>query len=801
MNFDFSDEQHMLRDEVRRFLVKESPLKVAREVLERGLTHSEPVWRGLAGLGATALMLPEDCGGAGLGAMELCVVAEEIGRQLSPVPLASTLYLAAQAVLLGGTAAQQQRWLSPVAEGAIGAFAAPLDGVVDVTVLPCFDGQCLTGTVPLVADGGCAQWAVVLAVDGQGQPVWVLSGLERGLARRMLATLDPAKPFAHWQFEATPAEALAAVPDATALLARVRNRAAVFLAFEQLGAADAALEMAAAYARERRAFGRTIGSYQGIKHKLADLYNANQLARVHGYYGAWALAADAATPAGAPELAAAAAAARVTASLAATQAAHEGLHVHGGMGYTWEIDCHLYMRRARQQAVLLGHEHAWREQLAAALQARLAAPADAEAAAARAPAVAGSMDFDDSPEEAAFRAECRAWLSANAEPKPRADALFGPGLTAEQRMQAARAWQARKAAAGYGAITWPKAVGGRGGTPIQELIWRQEEGRFSVPTGAFNIRLGMVMPAVLAHAGDAVRAAHIAPALSGAELWCQLLSETGAGSDLGMVRTRAERCTDGREGWILNGQKVWTSLAQFAEYGLVLARTNPAVPKFDGLTSFFVDMKSPGISVRPIRQPSGEADFNEVFLEDVFVPDSQRVGAEGAGWKVTLTGLMSERLSIGGVMPPDLWHTLAAELQRTPFRGASALDDGRFRERLADLYLAEHGLWLLQCRALTALGKGREPGPEMSGAKILVAQALQACTRLAIDLRGPAGVLAAGELGEGAALIERLWFGAAGMRIAGGTDEIVRNSIGERVLGQAPEPRTDKGVPFNELPR
>jgi len=170
---------------------------VAREVLEQGLTHSEPVWRGLAGLGATALMLPEDCGGAGLGAMELCVVAEEIGRQLSPVPLASTLYLAAQAVLLGGTAAQQQRWLSPVAEGAIGAFAAPMDGVVDVTVLPRFDGQGLTGTVALVADGGCATWAVVLAADGQGRPVWVVSGLARGLARRALATLAVAWVASH----------------------------------------------------------------------------------------------------------------------------------------------------------------------------------------------------------------------------------------------------------------------------------------------------------------------------------------------------------------------------------------------------------------------------------------------------------------------------------------------------------------------------------------------------------------------------------------------------------------------------
>ena len=800
MNFDFSDEQQMLRDEVRKYMVKESPTKVAREVLERGGTHGDAVWRGLSELGVTALMLPEDCGGAGLGALEMCIVAEEVGRQLSPVPLASTLYLAAQALLLGASPPQQRRWLLPVARGAIGAFAAPLDGVVEVAALPRFDGARLSGEVSLVADGGAAQWAVVLAAGDAGQ-VWVVSALAQGLARRPLATLDPSKPFAAWRFDATPAEALQAAPDALRLLARVRNRAAVLLAFEQLGAADAALEMAAAYARERRAFGRTIGSYQGIKHKLADLYIANQFARVHCYYGAWALAADAALAAvaqaeGAPELPAAAAAARVSAGRAATEAAHEGLHVHGGMGYTWELDCHLYLRRARQQAVLLGHEHAWREQLAAELAARAQRPDDDTPGAA---AAAGSMDFADAPEEAAFRAECRTWLGANAEPKARADALFGPELSPGQRMQAARDWQARKAAAGYGAIAWPKVVGGRGGTPVQELIWRQEEGRFNVPTGVFNVSLGMVMPSVMAHASREVCARHVGRALTGQDLWCQLLSEPGAGSDLGMVRTRAERCTDGRDGWLIHGQKVWTSLAQFAQYGLVLARTDPARPKFDGLTCFFIDMKSPGVSVRPIRQPSGEADFNEVFLNGVFVPDAQRVGEVNAGWKVTLTGLMSERLAIGGVMPPGLWRTLAAELARTPFGGRGALADGRFRERLADLYLASHGLWLLQCRALTALAKGREPGPETSGAKIVVAQAIQAYTRLAIDLRGPRGVLAAAELGDEASLVERLWFGAAGMRIAGGTDEIVRNSIGERVLGLAPEPRTDKGVPFNQL--
>lgn len=798
MNFDFSDDQNVLRDEVRKFLAKESPVSAARRVIDEGGTHAEAAWQGLAGLGVTALMLPESCGGIGLGALELCVVAEEVGRQLGALPLASTLYLAAQALLLGAGEAQQQRWLPRIARGDIATLAVPLDGEIDHGALPRFDGQALHGTAPLVMDGGCAAFAVVLAQNVDGRPVFVVADLQDKVTRRTLATLDPAKPFAELSFDATPAEPLDACTDALALLARVRNRAAILLAFEQLGGADAALEMAAAYARERKAFGRTIGSYQGIKHKLADIYTANQMARAHCYYGAWALAADAAnaeTPA--RELALAAASARVSSTQAYSLAAQENIQTHGGMGYTWELDCHLHYRRARQLAVTLGSVHAWREGVAAELQAQLDAPP--ATAAQRAPAAAGSMDFDDSPAEAVFRAECRAWLDQHAAPKAWPDDFFAADLSPEARMQAARDWQACKAAAGFGAITWPPQLGGRGGTPMQELIWRQEEGRYNVPTGFFNVSLGMVIPSVLAHASDAVRAAHIAPALAGQHLWCQLLSEPGAGSDLGMVRTRAERCTDGREGWLLNGQKVWTSLAQFAQYGLVLARTHPDLPKFEGLTTFFIDMQSPGVTVRPIRQAGGEAEFNEVFFDNVFVPDSQRVGSEGGGWKVTLTGLMSERLSIGGVMPAELWRTLADMLREARFLGRCALEDGRMRERLADLYLSAQALWLLQCRALTALSQGKQPGPEMSGAKNVAAQTLQAFSYLAIDLQGERGVLAASELGERFALVERLWFGAAGMRIAGGTDEIIKNSIGERVLGLAPEPRTDKGVAFSAL--
>ncbi|MEG0939522.1 MAG: acyl-CoA dehydrogenase [Comamonas sp.] len=801
MNFDFSDDQNTLRTEIRKFLTKESPLTQARALLEGEGSYAQGVWSGMAQLGVTSLMLPEDCGGIGLGAMEMCVVAEEVGRQLSPVPLASTMYLAVQAFLLSTQeqSPQRQKWLQPVSGGSIGCLAAPTDGQKPLADLPVFDGKTLKGECLLVADGMAAQWGVALARNAAGADVLVAFQFDTSVQRKALKTLDPSKPYASLSFGGTAAELLDSAASAAQVLARVRNRAAVMLAFEQLGAADAALEMAAAYAKERKAFGRAIGSYQGIKHKLANLYTNNQLARAHCYYGAWALTADMAQAAGAPELAGAAAAARVSTTQAQSDAAQENLHTHGGMGYTWELDCHLFYRRARQQAVELGNIHAWREQVAAELQKRMDEPAQEKVAQSMAEGDSQSMDFEDTPEEAAFRAECRAWLQLNAEPKASADDYFGRDMTAEQRMEAARIWQGKKAAGGFGAITWPKVLGGRGGTPMQELIWRQEEGKVKVPTGMFNVSLGMVLPSVMAHASPEVLGKHVAPALGGKNLWCQLLSEPGAGSDLGMVRTRAERATDGREGWLINGQKVWTSLAQFAQFGLVLTRTNPQASKFEGMSTFFLDMKSPGITVRPIRQAGGESEFNEVFFENVFVPDSQLVGKLGGGWKVTLTGLMAERLAIGGVMPAELWRTTAGLLADYEFEGQPALQDGRMRERWADLYLKEQALWLLQCRALTALSKGRQPGPEMSGAKNVAAAALQAFSYFAIDLLGERGVLAASELGERFAMVERLWFGSAGMRIAGGTDEVVLNSIGERVLGLAPETRTDKDVPFCEL--
>jgi len=405
------------------------------------------------------------------------------------------------------------------------------------------------------------------------------------------------------------------------------------------------------------------------------------------------------------------------------------------------------------------------------------------------------MDFDDSAAEAAFRAEVRAWLKAHAEPKRHARDFVGDGLPPVERLAAARAWQAKKAAAGYAAVTWPCEFGGLGGTVVQQLIVRQEESRFRSTFGIFEIGLGMCLPTLMAYGSEAHKAQRIRPGLFGHEIWCQMFSEPAAGSDLAGVLTRARPAAEGDE-WLVNGQKVWTTGAQFSDYGLLLTRTDPSVSKHAGLTMFFVDMKAPGIEVRPIRQMAGESEFNEVFFTDLRVPDHQRLGAVGAGWKVALTTLMHERLSVGaeiGLMNFDaLWSVV---------RGAGRLHDPLAVEQLADAWVAEEGLRLHHCRTLTALSRGGVPGPEQSISKLVKASLAQRMANFALELQGEAGQLGCDDpLSDGHA-VERAWAWSAAMRIAGGTDEILRNIIAERVLGLPEEARQDKGMPFNEVPR
>jgi alkylation response protein AidB-like acyl-CoA dehydrogenase len=404
------------------------------------------------------------------------------------------------------------------------------------------------------------------------------------------------------------------------------------------------------------------------------------------------------------------------------------------------------------------------------------------------------MHFEDQPQDAEYRARVRAWLEANAARKTRPDETWGLHLPEDDRVAAAREWQRRKFDAGFGAIAFPRKYGGAGGRAYESVIFQQEEANFSVPVAFYNISLGVCIPSLLALARPEHKERHVRPALEGTEVWCQLYSEPAAGSDLAGILTRAEH--DPTTGdFIINGQKVWTTHARHASWALLVARTDASKPKHEGLTVFIIDMKAPGITVRPIRQASGEADFNEVFLTDVRVPAGNVIGEVDGGWKVIVASLVHERVSIGGALPRDL-HRMTLEMA-----GDRAKTDARIRERVADQYLMSQGLWLMSARALTAVSKGQAPGPESICAKIIAGRFLQDFAYFGMDLRGSEGVLSGRELDEAAMTAQRMWFGSLAVRIAGGTDEIVRNTIAERVLGLPPEVRIDKGIPFKDLPR
>ncbi|MET0852543.1 MAG: acyl-CoA dehydrogenase family protein [Candidatus Rokuibacteriota bacterium] len=370
MNFDFSEDQKALRDQARKFLGEHASPARVRRILETDAPYDAELWRGMAEMGWMGTAIPESHGGAGLGHLELCVIAEELGRSLAPTPFSSSVYLATEAILLAGNAEQRQRHLPRLALGeAIGCLAlaegprAPRPEEIETTV----QAGRITGTKVPVADGDVATFAVVAARGPDRAPALFLVDLAGpGVTRDPVATVDPTRSHARIAFHSAPAEPLGAPGDGWPLLGRIFDRAAVLLAFEQVGGAQAALDMAREYALGRFAFGRPIASFQAIKHKLVDMYVGIELARSNAFYGAWALSTEA------PELPVAAAAARVSATEAFYFAAKENIQTHGGMGFTWEFDCHMYYRRAKLLALALGSARRWKDELMRRLEARTA---------------------------------------------------------------------------------------------------------------------------------------------------------------------------------------------------------------------------------------------------------------------------------------------------------------------------------------------------------------------------------------------------------------------------------------------
>ena len=383
-------------------------------------------------------------------------------------------------------------------------------------------------------------------------------------------------------------------------------------------------------------------------------------------------------------------------------------------------------------------------------------------------------------------------MEENAEPKTAYDKE--KSFANIDNLESAKNWQKKKYDAGWAMLHWPKEYGGIAASAIERIIWAEEESKFDVPKGIFEIGLGMCGPVMMEYATEEQKSRYLPSMAEGNEIWCQLFSEPSAGSDVAGLRSKAVQ--NGDE-WVINGQKVWTSGAHFSDYGILVVRHDPNLDKHKGMTFFFVDMKSPGIEVKPIKQITGGSSFNEVYFTDVVIPDSQRLGAIGDGWKVAITTLMNERLAVGDADGADVEE--AFKWAKTQDDSGEALINNRAaRESIADWYCEANGLKNTKLRTMSALSKGQTPGPEASITKIVSANKLQDIGNFGIDSLDMAGMLKPED--SDVLKFQGAWLGAPGLRIAGGTDEILKNVIAERVLGLPQDIRADKNVAFKDIP-
>ncbi|MEK0099371.1 acyl-CoA dehydrogenase family protein [Streptomyces sp. A475] len=741
MGIAITQEQEELSDAVRGWLARAVPPEEVRKLLDAPAAPAgRPArWDGLAGQGLLGLHLPEEYGGGGGDLVDLAVVLEEAGRAALPGPFAAN---AAASLVL--RRAEARGLAASVASGdRIGAVAL---GTGTLTAVTVSDGLVLDGTAPPVLSGGDAD-LLLLAAESATGTVWVaVDAGTAGIGVRVHERADPTRPTA----EITARGAL--VPGARILAvdtATVRDLASVVLAADACGVAAWALHTAAEYAKVREQFGRPIGQFQGIKHLCADMLVRVEQARALVWDAARAAGRTGAEgeqePAGAEaprsvEGAEQGAARELAVALAAGAAldaayscAKDCVQVLGGIGFTWEHDAHLYLRRAVVARQLLGAGDAHRLRAVrlaeggARRELRLELPAEAEAFRARArEAVEGVRGLD-------------------------------PGA-------------ARRALAptGYAAPHLPEPYG-LGAGPVQQLAVQQELAAAGVRVSDLGIGT-WVVPSLLAYGTPEQRDRYLLPTLRGDVLWCQLFSEPGAGSDLASLRTKAERTEDGR--WRVNGQKVWTSAAQWADHGILLARTDPDAPKHKGLTYFVVDMKrTDGIDIRPLKEITGDSLFNEVYFDDVLLPEDAVVGRVDDGWRVARNTLGNERVHMADQLTFDTG--LEALIAR-----AGALD-GADRARIGALATEAHALACIGLRTTMRQVAGAEPGPGASVRKLVQTPHQQKVAELALELLGPEGAL-----GEGPG--ERALHGFRMSRcltIAGGTTQVQLNVVADRILG------------------
>jgi alkylation response protein AidB-like acyl-CoA dehydrogenase len=709
-----TEEHNDLADAVFGQLDRLNSRAAARATLEKGATHPSEIWSAGKDLGWNGLAIAEEHGGSGFGLAELAVVLEAQGRELSPGPFLPTV---AAAVVIDRCAPDSVRaqLLPGLSDGStVGALA--LSGSVTIG-----SDLVVTGESPAVLGAPDADVLVIAA----GEDVVVVDAAADGVTVTALDSLDTTRSVGSVALRGV------AVEEDRVLRGAARKARTVFrilASAEAVGVSWAALEMAVEYAKVREQFGRTIGTFQAVKHHAANmLVNAEETtaatwdaARADDLDSAWFAAAVAASHA------------------IRTQVfnAQNNIQLHGGIGYTWEHDAHLYLRRARTLAALMEEGG---DPLLDVVEGQRSGQAH-------------GASFTLPPEAEAHRNQARE-------------------AVASLRSLPADKQRDFLVDSGYLVPHWPKPWG-RAADVLEQLVIEEEFTDIERPDMGIT---GWVALTIAQAGTDDQRERFVEPVLRGQVMWCQLFSEPGAGSDAAAVRTAAKK-VDG--GWHVTGQKVWTSLAQYCQWGLATVRTDPDAAKHAGVTMMAIDMKAPGVTVNPLRGITGDSHFNEVFFDDVFVPDSDVVGDVNRGWLVARATLGNERISIGGgsggasgFTPDDLVKLLDASPEAANY------------VRQAGESIAEtHTLRLLNLRRASRAIAGAEPGPEGNVTKLLVAEAGQRITELGMALSGSATVV-----GQAPKLL-RSYLGNRAMTIAGGTSEITRNTIAERILGLPRDP-------------
>ena len=724
-----SEDHLALHDAVRGWCERHCPPSVPRALLDAPTETRPPFWDELAQQGWLGLHVDEAYGGSGFGLPELVVVLEELGRVMAPGPVLPTV-LTAALIQAGGSEPIAKSLLPALTSGErIGAAA--LDAAPGLVGQETADGLRVHGTLRPVLGAHLADVLVVPVRVGD-RDVWCALDAD-DLAVRELPSVDVTRRVTEVTVDdlvVPPDRILDALETDTA-----RGLGAVVVAADAVGVAQWCVTTAAEHAKVRVQFGRPIGQFQGVKHKCADMVGRVELARAATWDAARGAAADQETS----DLTAASAVA--LALDAAFDNAKDCIQILGGIGFTWEHDAHLYLKRASALRSLAGPASAWRVETARR-------------------ALAGArpqLSVDLGPAADAIRAEVRLFLD-EVRDLPRDD----------QRR--------RVADAGYLMPTWPRPWG-RDAKAIEQLVIDEEFRRARVPRPGIMVG-SWALPPVMVYGSEEQQARWIPPTLYGEITWCQLFSEPGAGSDLASLTTRAAKAEGG---WLVTGQKVWTSMAQSADWGILLARTDPDLPKHDGISCFMVDMRhTDGLDVRPLRELTGESMFNEVFFHDAFLPDYCVVGRPGDGWRAARTTLANERVFMGSGLA--LGHGLEQILRMVAEGDAP---DTVVLDELGGVVATAHALACLGFRLTLAALAGADPsGSEASVRKLLGVVHDQHVQEVGLALLGPRGAIAQGD-GD---TWSRGFLFNRNLTIAGGTSEIQRNIVAERVLGLPRDP-------------